>query len=251
MSLNERLLVACKIQDMRLIKRLIELDANNFDECMIAASRSNHIEIVARYFSINAQLKFQSNTGISIVRYMINEGATSFVKAIAEAISNNHVKIVKFLFDEIDPEELGIFEAAENGNKEVIEFLQSKGYIKYNDSILELAASTGKLDLIKYMVSLKTLISDIAVENGIRSENLELVKYFIEQGENDFNYILDVSIEHGRLNITKYAIEQGTMNVNEALWDFINQGTEYKEIIRLLIGYATDQEAIEAAREEL
>lgn len=235
-SLNGRLLSACVMKDMRLIRRLIELGANNFDECMIQASRLGHIKII---------------------KFMIYEGATDFKEAIAQAIMNNHVKIVELLYDrvdnfeEIDLDELGIFEAAENGNKDVIEFLQSKDYVIHNVSILDSAAYGGHLDLVKYMVSLGTPISDIALENGIQSGNIELVKYFVEQGENDFNYILDVAAEYGHVEIAKYAIERGAANVNEALWDCINNGTEYKEIIRLLIQYATDKEAIKAARDEL
>lgn len=235
MDLNERLLAACKIQDMRLVKKLIELGAPS-DECMVRASKLGYIEIA---------------------KYTIEQGATDFVEAIALAIMYNRLEIVKFLFDlvenfnEIDPEELGIFEAAEQGNKEVIEFLISKGYEKHNNSILNSAAYGGQLELVKFMVNLGTPISNISIENSIIDGDLNLVKYFVEQGKNDFNFILDVSTKNKNIEIMKYAIAQGANNVNDVLWNTVNDSIKIKEVLNLLIRYATDQDAINAAQKEL
>lgn len=211
-SLNDRLIIAARIGDMRLVEKLIELGADNFTE------------------------------------------------AISASIINNRLKVVKFLFvkvsDYSDLENLGVYNAVEFGEfggNEVLKFLLSKGIFSDDKiSILDLAARGGNLELFKFMIEEEnTPISDVAFENAIRSGKLSLVEYMVEKGEKDFDAILEKSVGYECIEIMKLAIKLGATNVDDELFKAVMVGVEDKDVLRVLLEHATDEDLIRSGQEYL
>jgi ankyrin repeat protein len=100
-SLNDRFADASKIGDMRIVERLIELGADDYNSAMYSTASEGHKEIVERMLRLgaddyNSAMSSAARGGhIEIVERMLELGADDYNWIMDSAARGGHVEIVE------------------------------------------------------------------------------------------------------------------------------------------------------------
>lgn len=286
MEINQRLILAAKIGDLRIINKMIQLGADDFDEAMIKAARYGHEIIVDRMVDLDAERfnfamaaaarggyeklvdKFiklgaknfnQAMVSASkgghekIIDKLINLGANNFEDSFYAAIAGRHEKIIsRFQFPEVNTNRAFLAAA----KKQDIEYL--KRYDKnissdiYNMA-LHFATENGNEKMMDWLLERGAKYSNVTIYCVAIGGHLNILRKIITRdGKEDYQQlyprVMYTAAEHGHIEIVEFYIEKSLpFNANDLLVSAAKSGNKKIIEIALQYGATTYQEAIVAA----
>ena len=176
-------------------------------------------EIGTKYVFTKSYIKYG---GLPFIRNMILSGLIpeDKVKFFYDVIRSENLELIKYVIEEFDTQGSFLSDvsylrviniAAFTGNLDLVVYLIEKfNIISVNEGTLSGAALSGNLDLVVYLIEKFNMIPEKrTLENAIKSGNLDMVVYFYEV----FNLIPNVyrfsdAIESGNLDLVLYFIEK-------------------------------------------
>ncbi len=274
MEINQRLILAAKIGDLRVVNKMIELDADDFDEAMIKAARYGHEIIVDRMVDLDAErfnfamaaaarggyeklvdkfiklgAKNIDHAMVSaskgghekIIDKLINLGANNFEDAFYAAIAGRQEKIIsRFQFPEVNTNRAFLAAA----KKQDIEYL--KRYDKnissdiYNTA-LHFAAQNGNEKMMDWLLERGAKYSNVAIISATIGGHLNILRKIITRnGKEDYQQlyprVMYMAAEHGHIEIVEFYIEKSLpFNANDLLVYAAMSGN--KKIIEIALRY--------------
>ncbi|XP_048257810.1 serine/threonine-protein phosphatase 6 regulatory ankyrin repeat subunit A-like [Haliotis rufescens] len=229
---------------------------------MMRAAKNGHKEVVELLVKKGADLSLAYNADGSNVLHL--------------ACVNGHVDVVKYLLsqDTVNINSRGwrkrtpMMRAAEEGYKEVVELLVSKGadaslVDKRGNNLLHLACQRGQMELVKYIVSQDMVDINrrglkkrspvmIAAESGHK----EVVELLVNKGadaslmDKKGNNILHLACQMGHVEVVKYVLSQDIVDINSRGWKtktpmMMAAEEGHKEVVELLLNKGTDPSLVD------
>lgn len=110
--------------------------------------------------------------------------------------------------------------AASSGRQDLVDYVMKMGKLT-NPRFFELglfdAASSGKLNIVKFMVSKGAKDFDSAIVAAGRENHIDVVQFLIEKGARNFNETLEDAASEGNIDIVKLMVKMGATNIKESL----------------------------------
>lgn len=147
------------------------------------------------------------------VKELVNQGAYINYedeyenKAIAFAVKQGHLEVVKYLVENENGANVndGIIQASSNNHLDILKYLHSKGAdLNYKHTIYD---SDGSIDYS-------------AIKQASREGHFEVVKYLAENGA-DINLGLEEAAYFGKLDVVKYLHQKGA-DIDKVIQDISN-----------------------------
>lgn len=220
------------------------------------------------YIGSTALMNAVTNKNINMVKILLDAGADSTIKnkfgktALAYA-STDFKPIVMPLLMKSSPHELNWFQAAKNGNLEMMQKIIKRIDVNIQDdtgqTALMLAADKGNINIVKFLLSdnktdvtIKDIYGNTALIKGIFSNNEDIVKLILQASRTDVNTPnqrnvtpLILAASRGNENIVKLLLNVPGISVNTqdmygltALMDGVKESDT--NIVRLLLAAGAD-----------
>lgn len=157
-----------KVGDLKAVQFLHTLKKTCKDEAILLAIENGHLEVVKFLLSIGV---FHPDA----FNWACQAGHLEIIKYIH---SMNKFNICECYYDCEHNYAMNL--ACSNGHLEVVIFLHSIGVIFYN--AIAYASSTGQMEVIKYLLSVKITCSTDAIDWASRYGHLQVVKYLHDIG---------------------------------------------------------------------
>ncbi len=133
MELNQRLIAAAKMGDYRVVNKMVELEADDFDAAMAKAAKYNHEFLVDRFIELEADnfnlamISAAKGGNEKLVDKFIKLGANNFDGAMIAAAKGGHDKLVdKFIDLGANDFTEAYYASIQGGNHNLIEKFEKK-----------------------------------------------------------------------------------------------------------------------------
>lgn len=187
---------ACNDGDIQKVLRLISKGARNWNWGLIAACEGGHIDIVKIFLdkgatSYNSGMLIACQHGyLDIVKLLIDKGYTNGNRIIVEhgamfACKNGHTNIVSYMLSlSLNDWNMGLLNACEEGQEEVVKLLLTSEYKKYFnlDDGLSIAYKNKHLNIVSLLLTKGANIDNEDIE--FKLDDLEYL--FRVLGKYDF-----------------------------------------------------------------
>jgi len=239
-------IIALFESNMIIKKKEFTIDHRNYEmiDKAAACGRLDVVQFIKKDYnaSYETHLKYATAQGnIDIVKYFIkhsNDDNIAFYvnSALYQAISHEHLNIVKYLVEEaganIHVDNAALQNVKYICNAEIIEYLQSKrAEISANEVQRFIDESCENAEI------------QTVVNTAVISGRLDIIKHFVKNGDiynKDINDMLQDAVCYGHLNVVKYLNEElksPYINYDKALKIAFDKG--HQEIFKYLINYDT------------
>jgi hypothetical protein len=138
---NEGLKGASKGGFINIVRLMLKLNADNFNESMVDASNIKIVKILIKKGADNYEdtMESASRKGyLDIIKLMVKKGAKNFTTCLYNACKFNHLDIVKFLAENVSDDDLNyaLMIASQEGHYNIVRYLVSIGADKYYLAII-------------------------------------------------------------------------------------------------------------------
>ncbi|XP_048246507.1 kinase D-interacting substrate of 220 kDa B-like [Haliotis rufescens] len=231
--INTPLIVACKDGELKRVRDILNQNSEDINKrgedgltAVVWAARKGHREVVELLVGNEADLGRVDCLGNNILHWACYGGYADIVEHV---VSKSMVDINRRGQDGRTP----LMWAARHGKLDIFNFLLSKGRLpsevdKDGDNILLLACSGGNVDIVKYVLSLKTVGTNcrgqsdrtplmVAAYKGHENIFDELLKegadvtLVDEAGDN----VLHSACQGGHVDIVRRVLELGNVEINK------------------------------------
>lgn len=234
---------ACRYGQLEIVKYLVSIGASlerageyHGHTPVTAACLHGNLELVKYLNSIGADMESKGEWmypfrlackggHIKIIKYLISIGIRSkkmYNEGIRSATHNGHFKLADYLISIGGDCNAGISDKIGGVKLNALKYLASVGADVTNEDeykLLHHACTKGKLEMVKYLISLKVPTSDDAIDGAIMEGHIDVVKYLLSVGaeicecgeaEYDLEDYLDHFCETGGLKMVKFLVSLGS-----------------------------------------
>ena len=272
---------AVKKGDLSEVHRLVQAgaDVNELTEefpsivetpLSVAASEGN-IDLVQYLVVAGADLNIPSFIGtplhraalaghMDVVRYLVKVGADKNARhkgdtPMGTAAMGRHFDIVTYLAEQgavID--DFVLSRVCRENRFDLLQSLVAKGAKVEESSCLKIAAESGRLDMVEWLIQEGADITGksgtSALSEAIKQGHRDIVEYLIDQGV-DVNIPvsdlpLEVAASQGRLDMVQYLVEQAGADVNARNIDGfvpLMAGLKHYDVTKYLVEHGADVNA--------
>ena len=206
---------AAKNGNEQIVEEMLTLGADNYDECLIQASKKGHMKIVERMLSldINKQIIASNavkHNDIQVIEKMLSLGAKDYDSVLLEACRYAKTDII----DRILP------------------LVGGKQPYKYP---LYWAASEGHLDICERLIKLGAKNFNDLLVSAARGGHMVIVDRAISLGAKDYTKAMVGAAEFGHKDIVKKMLDLGVKSYAQGIREATNYG--YTDIAELIKSY--------------
>lgn len=215
-----------KVNDHQLAKIAAKRDLKDYYLHNRIIRDNNHNDFSKQeYALLNPKQKGEvwNNTKHSKVTRAIDLDQFEMVKELVEkgeeiglgfeaSIRNGNIEIVKYLMGKgADIGDGDVELAATLGHFDIVKYLVEQGGQRAIGNAVEGAAKMGRLDIMKYLVGERGRIGDSVISTAAGNGHLDVVEYLVGKGGNEKigNYAISSAARSGRLDVVKYLVEKG------------------------------------------
>jgi ankyrin repeat protein len=257
-SLSDAIDYASKLGNLEIVKYLHSIGAEPSWEAINNASQCGYLEVVEYLYDITDRFKvyaisnasergylemmkflYHNDNGVYYgTHYNIDynedvEGIESFDNTTyIVAMKNNHLDIVKFLYDNEVAYDEDLFEwIVENGRLDILQFLHNidaKTVMDYGLYIMSAASEYDQLEIIQFLHNVGIEYGDHTMGIACTYGNLEVVRYLYETGMKfDYEDCMCWAIENGHIDVIKFICETSDL---EYTIDAVNLAFKHEQI---------------------
>lgn len=130
---------------------------------------------------------------IDAMEFLTQQGITNISTAMAAAIRNNQLRVIKFLMKKV-PRRSTMVEIATSGSLEAMRMVLEDDATYINDALVAIVsnASDDGLPIVKYLVEQKATAIEAAACNAMTSRNREIARFLTSLPRFDFGRASDI-----------------------------------------------------------
>ena len=200
LDFNKALLCAAFGGHLDLVKKFIQLGANDFNKalcCAVAKLKYNVIDHLVEY----------------IIEHIIEDSNRNFDLVMEIAVKKSNINMVLYLIERgVSNLNYALQWASISGNLDMVKCLIIKGATNLNYA-MRCAALNKHMDVLKCIISYGANDWNATMLDSVIGGDLDMVKYLIDHSANDFTLVLEFSIFNKDIDMVKFFVEMHDVKI--------------------------------------